>query len=311
MYPAAQPESSGSGPSDVQQMLDALDQFIARLDSQDAESFEVIQLAQALAATISPTTVLPSMQRAQARVDMDVTVLWLTFKPDGKERARARGAMEVEGNFLTLKTTKELVKLALGHVSRYMEGGCRVVADVILLRVAAVLRHKHSRVFIVPDYPLDSVQVDGTRKYGGVVDYIVAKYPPIASAIIDSPDEVLKPERYRKLGSANIFAAKTLDRLEFGVPQCVLAAASWCHYGGEEVMRGGVTTGDQWIFFAYKRGDQGSCYARTEVFRVGEDLSNLDWILGVLIDWVEDATVFDPFEHFDLASKTLDTEMWA
>ena len=52
------------------------------------------------------------------------------------------------------------------------------------------------------------------------------------------------------------------------------------------VMRGGVTTGDRSIFSAYKRGKQGSCYGRTEVFHVGEDSSNLDWILGVLIDWV-------------------------
>ena len=55
---------------------------------------------------------------------------------------------------------------------------------------------------------------------------------------------------------------------------------------GEEVMRGAATTGDQWIFFAYKRGDRGSCYARTEVYELEENLSNLDWILGVLIDWV-------------------------
>ena len=53
-------------------------------------------------------------------------------------------------------------------------------------------------------------------------------------------------------------------------------------------MRGGVTTGEEWIFFAYRRGDDGGscCYARTEVFHVGEELENIDWILGVLIDWV-------------------------
>ena len=39
-------------PSDAQQMLDTLEHFIAELDPQDAESVEVIQLAQALAAKI-------------------------------------------------------------------------------------------------------------------------------------------------------------------------------------------------------------------------------------------------------------------
>ncbi|KAM5541324.1 hypothetical protein V8D89_004878 [Ganoderma adspersum] len=316
MYPGAQPPSPSLYPSDTQQMLDSLDQFIAKLDSQDAESLEAIQLAQALAATISPDTVLPSIQGAQARVAMPVAVRWLAFKPDGKECAHARGAIETEGNFLTLETTKQLVKLALEHVARSMEGGCRAVADIIFLRVAAVLTPNIRRpeVYVVPDFPLDTVQLDGRcpdLKYGGVADYLLAKYPPIAGAIISAPEEVLKQGWYRKLGSENIFAARTLDRLEAGVPQCVLAAASWCRYGrvGQEVMRGGVTTGEEWIFFAYKRGDRGSCYARTEVFHVGEDLENLDWILGVLVDWVEDARVFEPFEYFDVDIVPSEVEM--
>ena len=51
-------------------------------------------------------------------------------------------------------------------------------------------------------------------------------------------------------------------------------------------MRGAVTTGEHWIFFAYKRGEQASYYCRTQVYQIKEDLSNLDWILGVIIDWV-------------------------
>lgn len=63
-------------------------------------------------------TILPIIRSAQTRVDMDVTVRWLSFKPDRQERARARGALEMEGNFLTLETTKQLVKLVFNHVSR-------------------------------------------------------------------------------------------------------------------------------------------------------------------------------------------------
>lgn len=40
----------GLCPSDAQQMLDILEDFIAKLDPEDAESIEMIQLAQALAA---------------------------------------------------------------------------------------------------------------------------------------------------------------------------------------------------------------------------------------------------------------------
>lgn len=46
--------SSDLHPYDYQHILDTLDQFIAKLDAQDAESLEAIQLAQSLAATISP-----------------------------------------------------------------------------------------------------------------------------------------------------------------------------------------------------------------------------------------------------------------
>lgn len=45
-----------------------------------------------------------------------------------------------------------------------------------------------------------------------------------------APEVVLADEYYRKLGSENIFAAKTLNQLEIGVPQCVLATAAWCQY---------------------------------------------------------------------------------
>ena len=56
-------------------------------------------------------------------------------------------------------------------------------------------------------------------------------------------------------------------------------------------MRGAATTGDRWIFFAYKRGEQRNCCARTGVYKVGEDCSNLDFILGILVDWVSNGMI--------------------
>ncbi|KAM5541322.1 hypothetical protein V8D89_004876 [Ganoderma adspersum] len=56
-------------------------------------------------------------------------------------------------------------------------------------------------------------------------------FPAPFPSLVAAPKEVLKPEWYRKLGSANVFAVRTLDRLDAGVPQCLLAAASWCRYG--------------------------------------------------------------------------------
>ncbi len=66
-----------------------------------------------------------------------------------------------------------------------MEGGCRVVADILFLRVAAVLSRKRESVYVIPDFLLDSVRLDETLdlKYGGVVDYILAKYPRLGRSI--------------------------------------------------------------------------------------------------------------------------------
>lgn len=54
----------------------------------------------------------------------------------------------------------------------------------------------------------------------------------LASAMLSVPDQMLARDYVRELGSANIFSVKTLDQLEFGVPQCVLATAWWCQFGG-------------------------------------------------------------------------------
>ncbi len=62
-----------------------------------------------------------------------------------------------------------------------MQGGCRFLADIILLRLSAALKKHRERVYIVPDYPLNSVELCENHKYGGVVDYFLAKYPRAGS----------------------------------------------------------------------------------------------------------------------------------
>ena len=65
-------------------------------------------------------------------------------------------------------------------------------------------------------------------------------------------------------------------------------------------MRAAVTTGEYWIFFAYKRSASArsgeNYYARSGLFsvRAAEDILYVDWILGVLLDWVR-IVVLTPF----------------
>ncbi|TBU53228.1 hypothetical protein BD310DRAFT_938473, partial [Dichomitus squalens] len=301
--PAKKRKISDFSAADSRLMLDALEQFTGKLDPEDTESLEVMQLAQSLTAKIShiPHTALSSVTAQDLR-EMKVYALWLDFKSDGKEKACERGAVEVEDNFLTLEATKQLIKVVFGHVSRSTEAGCRILTDIILLRLATVLSNDVERMYILTEYPIRSVKLHEKRSFGGIVDYILAKYPTKShTRILRTPMDALDDATFRKLGSVNIFEAKTFQQLENGVPQCILAMASWCRQsGGEEVMRGAATTGEHWIFFAYKRGEQASYYARTEVYQINDDLSNLDWILGVIIDWVENTGVYDPFEYFQI-----------
>ena len=51
---------------------------------------------------------------------MEIRPLPLVFKPDGMERARERGAREIEGNFLTLDTTKQLINLVYDHLPHFV-----------------------------------------------------------------------------------------------------------------------------------------------------------------------------------------------
>lgn len=83
-------------------------------------------------------------------LDVDVCTCSLTFKPDGKERARERGAREIEGNFLTLKTTKRLITLVYDHLphsvstAMYPENlSPSLTAASSLVRLGLPCRYRH------------------------------------------------------------------------------------------------------------------------------------------------------------------------
>lgn len=125
--------------------------------------------------------------------------------------------------------------------------------------------------------------------------------------ILDDPLGMLNRPDIARIGSSNIFEARTLDSLLSSVPQVILAAAAACRQTkyvpglpcglatkmseclySKECSRGAITCGDQWIFFAYQapKGDNPAKYARTTMLRIGDNGENLDLILGILDDWV-------------------------
>ena len=57
--------------------------------------------------------------------------------------------------------------------------------------------------------------------------------------------------------------------------------------------RASVTNGETWLFFSFNVDDsgEGGSVAISEEFRLGEDLSGLPLILGLLSDWVRFASL--------------------
>lgn len=62
----------------------------------------------------------------------------LAIKPDDKQRARDRGAREVEGNFLTLEMTQQLINLAYRHVSHNVRARAHVYVYVANLSLDSI-----------------------------------------------------------------------------------------------------------------------------------------------------------------------------
>jgi len=66
--------------------------------------------------------------------------------------------------------------------------------------------------------------------------------------------------------------------------------------------RGSVTNGETWLFFSFNADDsgEGGSVAISKEFRLGDDLSGLLLILGLLSDWVRFASL--PLENISLTS---------
>ncbi|KAM5541325.1 hypothetical protein V8D89_004879 [Ganoderma adspersum] len=228
----------------------------------------------------------------------------LALKPDGKQRARERGAREVKGNVLTLEMTQQLINLAYRHVPHNTDLGLRLITHIILLRLAAVLRAHNvntERISLLTDCPIRAVDIPGedpSHAFGGVVDYVLAQYACSATPQIlpeNSEDAAMEAPgfHWQKLGAANIFHVSSVAELTHGLPH------------GQEAMRAAATNGEYWIFFAYRRSaGSGECfYARSDCFhvRTDEDIPHTDsgWILGILIDWC-DAMLTTHWGHWQI-----------
>ena len=57
------------------------------------------------------------------------------------------------------------------------EAGCRILINLLLLRVASTMSDENTDVNIIPEYPIAKIILAENRSFGGVVDFLMAKLP--------------------------------------------------------------------------------------------------------------------------------------
>jgi hypothetical protein len=118
----------------------------------------------------------------------------LFLAPETRLSAEGLGSTEVDGKSLTMEVLKQMISLVRRHVSVVVsefvqslsicskplsqtEAGCRVLINLILLRVASTMSTNHMDVNIIPEFPITKTVFPGNRSFGGVVDFLLTKLP--------------------------------------------------------------------------------------------------------------------------------------
>jgi len=196
-----------------------------------------------------------------------------------------------------MEVLKNLIDLVRRHVAVVTEAGCRVLINLILLRVASAMSTDQMDVNIIPEYPIAKTLFPGNRSFGGVVDFLLTKLPGrYTRYLLGDPTTALgNPDTIKGPVTSNIFEAKR-DNVRAAIPQAVMAAASHCKQHSIQVLRGCITSGEQWVFFVYSTTGGGGFVSCSDEYVVGTQFEGLPLILGLLHDWVDNTT--DPQQLF-------------
>lgn len=279
-------------------MLLALQHFQDTLDPDDEELPEGIhdtldQLRQKLELVnhISFSKVDPTVL-----VQVNIKMGPLFLVPETINAAKEIGSADIEGQVITMDVLKELIMLTRKHVSVVTEAGCRVLINLILLRVASTMSDGQTDVNIIPEYPIATTVFQDNRSFGGVVDFLVAKLPARYTSFLlgDPANALANPAGIKGPVTSNIFEAKR-DNVRAAIGQAVIAAASHCKQHRLPVMRGCITSGEQWLFFIYEATEIGGFVsASIDEYTIGPNFENLALILGLLQDWINNTTNPEP-----------------
>lgn len=130
---------------------------------------------------------------------------------------------------------------------------------------------------------------------------MLASGPPWFSPFIalGNPVDILaNPQmaQYFTIAPAGIIKVDNSDDLILAVPPVAMAVASYCKQQKLPVLRGCITSGEEWEFFIYKcdDGHDGAPMIGGKIsfackIKLGSSLENLPLVLGLLRDMIENA----------------------
>ncbi|KAH9978940.1 hypothetical protein BGW80DRAFT_706463 [Lactifluus volemus] len=221
-----------------------------------------------------------------------------------------RGEIEAEGKAgaaaaaaasgLSFDATVQLIRFVRN--SLMPEAGCRMLISIILLRVASAMHGIVQTMNILPEFPVEGTFQTDPDKYSftGVVDYMLVRLPRGESGpLLGYPINADILDLLREVAVTGIVIRAEQDNMEQAIPRAALMVASYCKRQELSVIRGCITSGEQWTFFVFKSPKASVrrvvCTKREGVFRfsrqfnLGENLENLSLILGLLRDLTENA----------------------
>jgi len=153
------------------------------------------------------------------------------------------------GRELSMQNLSLLIGLVRRHVSLVSEPGCRILMNVILLRVVSAMSTDETDVNIIPDFTLEP-DIYPDFAFDGVVDIILTKLQSrlTRSLLFDPTSALENPEAIDRPMISSFLLARQ-DNVRDTIPRAVLTVAKQCKQYGIPVLRGCVTSGEQWIFF--------------------------------------------------------------
>ncbi|KAF8804939.1 hypothetical protein BYT27DRAFT_7258695 [Phlegmacium glaucopus] len=168
------------------------------------------------------------------------------------------------------------------------EAGCRILINMILLRVVSAMSTDETDMNIIPEFPIAKTTFPSNLSSRGVVDLLLTKLPSrfAREIMIFSCDLA----GFLTFSQAISFSTRPKrDNVRAAIPQAVMAAASHCMQHGIPVLRGCTTSGEQ---YSVNDGGGGRV-ACSDEFSLGQQLEGPPLILGLLTDWVDNATAYD------------------